>query len=169
MGTPPTAHGSAANGGRHLDRQVLVTSPHGELERLLGRQIGERVTGGVAAHHRRLVDLEDHVVLLAPGRRREEILDGGSGSRRMKPNSAATRSPAMVRGIEMSRTGKVRRPSGRRTVSWASRSTGPEAIMRWSRRVSVTGRPSTATTTSPLLRPARWAGVSSITSTITTP
>ena len=47
--------------------------------------------------------------------------------------------------------------------------TGPEAIRRCSRRVSVTGRLSTATTMSPFLIPARCAGVPSITSTITTP
>src|SRR5947199_266949 len=43
------------------------------------------------------------------------------------------------------------------------------ATRRWSTRVSVTGRSSNATTRSPVLSPAVWAGVPSITSTMNTP
>ena len=68
-----------------------------------------------------------------------------------------------------SRTRIARRPSLRSTVSRTSRSSGARAINRTSSRVSVMGRPSRATTMSPARTPAWAAGVSVITSTITTP
>ena len=92
-----------------------------------------------------------------------------SGSCSEKPNSAATRSPATGGGIVVRRTLSARRPSARSTVNSVSRSVGAAAMSRCSSRVSTIGRSPNATTISPLLRPAFAAGVSAITSTMTTP
>src|SRR5688572_10519346 len=57
----------SALGGRDVEGQMALASPYGELERLLGGDVGQRLARGVPADHGRLVDLQDDVAGLEPG------------------------------------------------------------------------------------------------------
>ena len=177
---------SGAAGERQASRRARP--PHGELERPIEPQVAERLPRRVTRRPRPLVDLHDDVTDLEPGllggaapsddrdrrraRRRRRAAGSGRAPRRLAgrnrtrrrcvPRRPAAASPS-------SRTGTARRPSVRRTVRRTSPSTGARAISRWSSRVSRDRPPLERHDDVPGLIPARAAGVSSITSTITTP
>src|SRR5688572_32353271 len=56
-----------ALGCRHVERQVALAAADGELERMLGGEVRQRLAGRVAADHGRVVDLQDHVARLQAG------------------------------------------------------------------------------------------------------
>ncbi len=144
---------------------VAAGAAHRQPERGLETGVGERLAQRLTGDHRHVVDLQDHVADLEPSSLRRALRHDrpttaravdtpGSASRTTKPNSAPIRSPTTPRGISARRTSRRRRPSARSTVRFTSRPGAEAATRRWSTRVSVTGRPSNATTRSPLLSPA---------------